>query len=81
MLGAHNTALLVIDIQGKLAHMMHEKETFFKNARIMIRAAKVLRMPVLWLEQYPQGLGPTIPEIAEYLGLAKGSKMSVITRV
>jgi nicotinamidase-related amidase len=67
VLNAEHTALLVIDIQGKLAHMMHEKESFFKNARIMIKAAKILKMPVAWLEQYPQGLGSTIPEIAECL--------------
>ena len=27
-----------------------------------------LELPVLWLEQYPKGLGPTIPEVADLLG-------------
>lgn len=27
----------------------------------------MLGLPVLWLEQYPQGLGPTIPELAALL--------------
>ncbi|MDA8096521.1 MAG: hydrolase [Clostridia bacterium] len=64
MLSTENTALLVIDIQGKLAHTMYSKEIFFENVRTMIKAAKVLSLPIIWMEQYPKGLGPTIPEIA-----------------
>jgi len=36
----------------------------------------VLDVPVLWLEQYPQGLGPTIPEIAAEM---KGEVIEKIT--
>ncbi|MBS4021898.1 MAG: hydrolase [Dethiobacter sp.] len=67
MLSPENSALIVIDIQGNLAHMMHEKEAFFKNVQIMIKGAKILDIPIVWIEQYPQGLGPTIPEVAELL--------------
>jgi nicotinamidase-related amidase len=58
---------VIIDVQGKLAHMMHNKEELFKNVQIMIQGAKALDVPVVWVEQYPAGLGPTIPEIARYL--------------
>lgn len=67
MLKLDDTVLLVIDIQGKLAQLMHNKEELFKNVRIMIRGAQILEVPILLTEQYPQGLGPTIPEIAKLL--------------
>lgn len=60
-------ALLVIDIQGKLAEMMYEKEMFFENAKKMIRGARLFDLPIIWVEQYPEGLGRTTPEIAELL--------------
>ncbi len=68
MLKASDTALAVIDVQGKLATLMHDRDTLYRNLQILVRGARVLELPVLWLEQYPEGLGPTIPEVAELLG-------------
>ncbi len=62
-----NTALALIDIQGKLATLMYQREPLYRNLQILVKGAQVLQLPVLWLEQYPQGLGPTIPEVAELL--------------
>ena len=67
MLGVANTVISIIDVQGKLATLMHEKEKLYKNLQILVQGAQVLELPVLWLEQYPEGLGPTIPEISELL--------------
>jgi nicotinamidase-related amidase len=67
MLEIDQCCLVVVDIQGKLAQLMADKETLFKNARILIQAAKILEMPVLWCQQVPEALGPTAPEIAELL--------------
>ncbi len=67
MLRRDNTVLVLIDIQGKLATLMHEREQLFANLQILTRGARVLELPILWLEQYPRGLGPTIPEIAGLL--------------
>ena len=67
MLKIENTILLLIDIQGKLAHMMHEKGALFDNLQKLVKGIQVLGVPVLWLEQNPVGLGPTIPEIADLL--------------
>jgi len=54
-------------VQGKLAQLMHGKEVLFKNIQILIQAAKVLDIPILWCQQCPAALGPTVPEIAELL--------------
>ena len=67
MLNASDTALAVIDVQGKLATLMHDRESLYRNLQILVRGARVLELPMLWLEQYPEGLGPTIPEVAELL--------------
>jgi nicotinamidase-related amidase len=38
-----------------------------KNIQILIKAAKVLDIPIIWCQQVPDSLGATIPEIAELL--------------
>ena len=67
MLRLDDTVLVVIDVQGKLAQLMHDKDALFSNVRLMIQGASVLEVPILLTEQYPQGLGPTVPEISELL--------------
>jgi len=68
MMSPDDTVLIVIDIQGKLAQLMHEKERLFENASRMIRGAAALKLPIIWAEQYPKGLGPTLDVIAAELG-------------
>lgn len=58
---------MVIDVQGRLADMMYQKNSLFKHIITMIKAAQVLQIPIHWFEQYPQGLGPTKPEIRALL--------------
>jgi len=67
MLDIQNCCLVVVDVQGKLAQLMHDKESLFKNIQILIQAAKILNIPILWCQQCPQSLGPTISQIAELL--------------
>ncbi len=67
MLAVANSVLLVVDVQGKLAELMHEKEALFENLKRIIRGAQLLDLPILCTEQNPQGLGPTVPEIAQLM--------------
>ena len=67
MLNRAHTALVLIDVQGKLASLMHERAALYCQLQRLVKGAQVLRLPILWLEQYPQGLGPTIPEVADLL--------------
>ncbi len=77
MLTPATTLLIVTDIQGNLARLMYERESLYRNASILIDGMKTLGVPILWVEQYPQGLGPTIPEIASHLdGLSPLPKRS-----
>ena len=61
----NTTALIVIDIQERLFPVMHEKEKLLRSVIKLIKGAQVLEIPVLFTEQYPKGLGPTLPEIKE----------------
>jgi nicotinamidase-related amidase len=67
MITTDDTALVLIDIQEKLARAMHNKEALFDNLKKMVRGARVLGLPILWAEQNPDGLGPTVREIADLL--------------
>jgi nicotinamidase-related amidase len=59
--------LVVVDVQGKLAQLMANREALFKNIQTLTRCAQILGVPILWCQQVPQALGPTVPEIAELL--------------
>ena len=67
MLDIQRCCLTVVDVQGKLAQLMHGREALFKNIQILVRAAKILEIPILWCQQCPDALGPTVPEIAQHL--------------
>lgn len=67
MMSADDTALVVVDVQEKLMRLIPDEQRIVWNIRRLIDAAKILRVPVLATEQYPQGLGPTVPELAQRL--------------
>jgi nicotinamidase-related amidase len=71
MLTVADSVLLVIDIQEKLFRVMYQKEQLADNLQRLIKGIQVLGVPVLVTEQYPHGLGPTIPEIAGLLPAVK----------
>lgn len=68
-LSRDRAALLVIDIQERLAPAMPAPvlEQVLRNTRILIEAARRLRLPIVVSQQYPKGLGATLPAIEEAL--------------
>ncbi|MCR9931402.1 isochorismatase family protein [Vibrio antiquarius] len=67
MLSKGNTGLIVVDVQGKLATLMHESDALIENIAKLVKGAKALDLPILWLEQNPARLGPTAEPIREVL--------------
>ena len=67
MFKPENSALMIIDVQGRLASLIHGADDLIKEINIMIKAADILDMPVIWMEQYPQGLGYTVDAIKDNL--------------
>jgi len=77
MLTPDEVVLVVVDVQGKLADLVVERGSLMENLSKAIRGAKVMGIPIIWVEQNPRGLGPTVPQIQELLsGLEPISKMS-----
>ena len=62
-------ALLVIDIQERLAAAMpqDELEQLVRNTSVLIEAADRFALPIVVSQQYPKGLGPTLPAIEKAL--------------
>lgn len=71
LLGRDDSALLIVDVQTKLVGLIDENQRLVWNNRRLIDAAKIFDIPVLATEQYPKGLGGTVPELAERLESAK----------
>ena len=63
-MSAGDTGLLVIDVQEKLMPLIPGAAEVIRNIAFLIDAARVLEMPVQATEQYPKGLGATVPELA-----------------
>ncbi|ELV8742974.1 hydrolase [Vibrio vulnificus] len=67
MLEKENTGLIVVDVQGKLAQMVDQSEQMITNITKLIEGAKMLGLPIIWLEQIPENLGATVGPIANAL--------------
>ena len=67
MLTREDAVLAVVDVQGKLAQLMPEKVALFRALQQMISGSQLLDIPILWLEQVPEKLGPTIDELVELM--------------
>ena len=68
LMSADDTALLVIDVQERLVPHIKDNLRVIWNIRRLIDAARILGVRVVGTEQYPKGLGPTVPLLAERLG-------------
>ncbi len=72
MLEIENTALAVIDVQGKLAQRVHDHEKVLNHIQHFIKAAEAFKLPVLWSEQAPDKIGDTLASIKSLIApLAK----------
>ncbi len=60
------TAVIVVDVQGKLAELMADRDRLFRSLEILIRGAVALELPLLWTEQLPEKIGETTAEIAAH---------------
>ena len=71
MFQRQSTVLAVIDIQERLAPHIAGNEQLIKNIAVLIGAAKIMNIPFLATEQYPEGIGPTVPELKSLLNGAQ----------
>lgn len=66
-LNREETLLLMIDIQERLSPAIHNSDRIIDKNRILLSAFKEMGIPTVYTEQYPKGLGKTLPELAELI--------------
>lgn len=67
LLNAREGLLVVVDMQTRLVPVLADPDSLTARVQFLLRAAGQLSVPVVASEQYPKGLGHTVPEVAEYL--------------
>jgi nicotinamidase-related amidase len=70
-------ALAVIDVQEAFRPVVLDFDRVAANVATLVQGARVLGLPVLVTEQYPKGLGETVPEVARHLeGVPRMEKLA-----
>lgn len=67
LLSTERSVLLVVDVQERLHPAIHESDRVLAECLWLVRLAHRLGVPVLASEQYPEGLGHTVPALAAEL--------------
>lgn len=67
MISADQCVLVLVDIQGKLAQLMHQRDSLFLQLQRLVKGATLFNIPIIWMEQLPEKLGPTIDELQPLL--------------
>ena len=66
-LDPERAALVVIDVQEGFRRAVGDFDRIAGATATMIRGAREMGIPIVVTEQYPKGLGATVPEVAEHL--------------
>jgi nicotinamidase-related amidase len=70
-------ALVVVDVQEAFRPAVLDFRDVAANVTRLVRGAQILGLPTFVTEQYPKGLGRTVPEVSEHLeGVVPMEKMS-----
>ena len=64
---AEKAALLVVDVQEAFRKGVPNFDQVAHGSAVLVEAAREVGLPILVTEQYPRGLGTTVPEVAEHL--------------
>ena len=67
VLDRERAALVVVDVQEAFRPAVLDFERVVHNTATLVQGARILGLPVIATEQYPKGLGRTVPELAEHL--------------
>jgi nicotinamidase-related amidase len=68
VLSSDEAFLVVIDIQERFRSVQKDFERMLQGASRLTRACRLLEVPIVVTEQYPKGLGRTVPELRDALG-------------
>ncbi len=66
-LDRERAALVVVDVQEAFRKAIPSFEQVAGSVARLVQGAEAMGVPVIVTEQYPKGLGETVPEVAEHL--------------
>lgn len=75
LIRAEHSVLVIIDMQERLVPAMQAPARTLRNTRTLLLSARELGVPVIMTEQYPAGLGRTVPELTGTPGAIMLEKM------
>jgi nicotinamidase-related amidase len=61
------TTLIVVDVQEAFRKAIPDFDRVAQATATLIEGAEAIGIPIVVTEQYPKGLGETVPEVAEHL--------------
>jgi nicotinamidase-related amidase len=67
MLERDNAVVVVVDVQEGFRPAIRHFDDVVANVAKLVQGANALAVPVFASEQYPRGLGHTVPEVADHL--------------
>ena len=67
-----DSLLLLVDVQERLAPAMHDAARLLRKAAALAEGCRLLGVPLVATEQYPKGLGRTVPELRGAVEAAGG---------
>ncbi len=67
LIHADRSTLLLVDLQERLYPAIHDATAVLEASSWLTRLAQRLGVPVICTEQYPKGLGPTMPSLRALL--------------
>lgn len=78
---ATTSQLVVVDVQEKLCSAMPPEHmaTTLRYSQLLLKAARMLEIPVIYTEQYPKGLGATHPTLIDLLKPAERVEKTVFS--
>ena len=63
LLDRSRAVLVVVDLQERLLPAIHDRERVVGNAKLLLRLARTVDVPVVLTTQYKKGLGDLVPEV------------------
>ena len=67
MLSIEDSVLVFIDVQGRLAETIYDRDAVHHQLEILLRASRILDIPIIATEQLPEKIGPTLPRFTPWL--------------
>ena len=79
LIDRNDSTLLLIDIQEKLIKKIFDFKSVIDHSKKVVDIFSLLKIPIIYSEQYPNGLGKTINSLDEKLKKIKALKIEKTT--